>query len=77
MTKIATSSPRMTEYGKLRETKNGLKATSRAGAGAKPKPDDDDTANASAIHVVIVSGTVTLKTAFPSELRKDVDKAFL
>ena len=50
------TSPRMTEYGKVRLTKKGWKAV-RAVLGASPRPTED-TQKAPAAHLVMVSGTV-------------------
>ena len=59
-----TSSPRITEYGSVRETKNGLK-TLRVVGFEIPSPEELDMAKALATQLVIVSGTLTDRTIIP------------
>lgn len=59
-----TSSPRITEYGRVRETKKDWKTLSEVGF-EMPSPAESDIANALAVHLVIVSGTLAITTVFP------------
>ena len=59
-----TSSPRITEYGRVSETKNDWNTFSVAGL-ETPRPDELDMANALAIQLVMVSGTLAITTASP------------
>ena len=54
-----TCSPRITEYGSVKETKNGWK-TVRVDGLATPIPVLDDMANALRCQLVMVSGTMAL-----------------
>ena len=59
-----TSSPRITEYGNVRETKNGWKTLREVGFEI-PSPEEFDIAKALATQLVIVSGTLTESTILP------------
>lgn len=65
---IETTSPRLIEYGRLRETKNGWKTCSFVGAFVSARPVTSSTANPVIIHEVIVSGTFLCIVWRPSEL---------
>ncbi len=64
------TSPRMTEYGKVRLTKNGWKAVSPV-LGDTPKPTEE-TQKAPAAHLVMVSGTVFSTFTDPPSLQKNI-----
>ena len=63
------TSPRMTEYGRVRLTKKGWKAV-RAVLGASPRPKGD-TQKAPAAHLVMVSGTIFSTVTEPDFLERE------
>lgn len=56
-------------------TKKGWKAL-RDTVGDRPKPVSAEVQNALAFHSVMVSGMVTSRSAFPSELARDGEQDF-
>lgn len=67
------SSPRTTEYGRVRSRKKGWKAV-RDTVGDRPKPLCSEVQNALAFHSVMVSGMVSVNTALPWELVREREK---
>lgn len=65
---IATASPRLMEYGKFVDTKNGWKTLNFDGCRVNPRPVSGSTEKPVIIHDVIVSGTFFEIVVFPSNL---------
>jgi hypothetical protein len=61
---METTSPRLIEYGKLVDTKNGWKTLNFDGCRVKPKPVIGSTEKPVMIHDVIVSGTFFKSVTF-------------
>lgn len=63
---MATTSPRLMEYGRFVETKNGWKTLNFEGCLVRPKPVKGSIENPVIIHDVMVSGTFLLIDVLPS-----------
>lgn len=67
---MARISPRFTEYGRFKDTKNGWKTSNLRGVFVIPKPLKGSTAKAVIIQEVIVSGTFFVMVLIPSTLQE-------
>ena len=65
---IETTSPRLIEYGRFVETKNGWKTLSFDGVLVSPKPVSGSSENAVMTHDVIVSGTFLVRVCLSLKL---------
>jgi hypothetical protein len=74
---MATTSPRLIEYGKSMETKNGLKTLNLEGCLVKPNPVNGSIEKPVIIQDVIVSGTFFDTVVCPSGLLENFVYLFI
>lgn len=71
---METTSPRLIEYGKLVDTKNGWKTLNFDGCLVNPNPVIGSTEKPVMIQDVMVSGIFFVIVVFPSYLLKDINE---